>query len=140
MWVQPILPEHGLVEILSSFDNSKASLTPALAIEGLLHIPFTARVKKSNIVAFPERFVGNNSNLKLGHVENDTWVAGMVTIHEIAVQFDILVLTHLNGGVSSRRSWSVALDFCKDGPGVESNQGGEFAGELAISMLDLDEI
>ena len=62
----------------------------------------------------------------------------MIAVHQIAVKLNILVLTDLNGRISSVWGLSRAFNLGENGAGVAVDQRHEFGREFAVAVLDFD--
>lgn len=91
--IQPVSLQFLLGHVLGAGNPSSADLVPsaAVAVEGLIHLPFRARVEEREGVTFLQRPVVHDTHFHLAHVENERRVAGMVAEDQVRVQLDVRV-------------------------------------------------
>ena len=99
MGIQPVLAQSSIVQIPSAVDSSETAFGTARTLERLIHVPFRAWVEEGDIVSRLQRLILNNTDFELLDVENDVGVAGMIAVHQIAVQVHVLIFVDLDRSV-----------------------------------------
>ena len=118
--------------------NRPLTLTAlAKTLKRLRHTPLRTRVKESKFIPLPQSplQIRIHADLPPLHIEDQRGRAGVVYVHEVAVELDVQGCAGLDGGVGDRCGRG-GCDAREDGARGEGDQAVGGGGEGAGALLD----